>query len=574
MTKTTDDPDLLIAHYLSDSLTDVQAEQFLALVTSNAEIAGRFRDNILIDFLLQEQGEIQIKEEKFRLASRSTAESSEPSWDELVRLQNAERPISAIVEEYRQAKAARRANLYSAKTVLRFAQKCFWPSRHDFEESVAPVVTLLVVLLVLVTTTFVIIEHSLRPEPRERITTLARVNETIDAVWEKSSPSYKRGQLVNSSSFRLQSGLVQLEMNNGTTLILEGPAELTLSDAMNAFCQSGKVSVHVPKAGHGYELDTPFGSVIDRGTEFFVDVSDATSTVQTVKGKIDFISSANEIFSLFANQTIKIDAEKAIKPTSGAIHNSYYNKTAFDLKVQEQTKEILHERTESNAFLTDDPSLLVRFSFNEPWRKTIDNLAPEGRKLCPSAQITGTKKVEGSLANTTAVQFSDAKDKLQFYYPGQYNDLTVVAVVKLDGNLHLDNILLSSWNNDNEQAGHLLWQITRLGFLKVQLSKKDNFGSDAYESAQFYRKPTRGIWCCLTVVFDSQQKKIRYYVDNRVISTSDWDNPQPIVLGDTVIGNTLERATATDRYFNGCMEEIMIFGRALSETEVRRYKLY
>lgn len=77
------------------------------------------------------------------------------------------------------------------------------------------------------------------------------------------------------SSVRIDSGTANLALPNVGYVIVEGPAEFELIDAMRARLNRGRIKMRVTeKSGHGFTVETPFGNVMDLGTEFGLDVSE------------------------------------------------------------------------------------------------------------------------------------------------------------------------------------------------------------------------------------------------------------------------------------------------------------
>ncbi|MDO5552435.1 MAG: LamG-like jellyroll fold domain-containing protein [Planctomycetia bacterium] len=567
----TNNTDLLICQYIDGTLTESDALVLGNQLERDPALRKVLRDNLLVHFLLNEQylryRSVQAGREMYPLPACLSGEGTVVDagqqgipWDELVRLQNAERPVSAIVAEYRAALAARGTHLYMVKGILRFARKCIWPTRRDFEESIAPVVTLLVAFLLAATITIFMIERSLRPDLREPITAMARVNETIDPVWEENEAGYKRGQIVDSSSFRLKSGLVQLEMNNGTTLILEGPAELTISTAMNAFCYSGKVSVHVPKKGHGYTINTPSGSIVDRGTDFFLEVDKDQSLVETIKGKVDVISAANEAIRLVAGKGMKLFTSSQMEMFDPLHDSEFYSSPRFEKKVKEQAEKMLETKDLSRQKENADPHLIVCFDFGKNVSDSFLNEAPFGRSLCPQAELRQGRTVEGILSATRAVAFKTENSGVTCHLPGEYRSMTFVMDVRIDYHVNMSNTLLVS-DSFYHGRGGIRWQISRSGALQFFVKENDEIRS--FVTHDVLRNMRPGTWITLAVVLDADKKKITHYLDGRPIISVPWANPGSIVPGALIIGNGPSNSPSNNSsFFDGAIERALIYDYA------------
>jgi hypothetical protein len=73
----------------------------------------------------------------------------------------------------------------------------------------------------------------------------------------------------------MKSGIAQIEFYQGARVLIEGPAELQLVSSGEATCTRGKLSANVPPQAKGFRINTPKGTIVDLGTEFGLDVSDA-----------------------------------------------------------------------------------------------------------------------------------------------------------------------------------------------------------------------------------------------------------------------------------------------------------
>lgn len=88
--------------------------------------------------------------------------------------------------------------------------------------------------------------------------------------------------------YALLEGMVELAFPNGATAIIEGPASFRVEGDELLALDLGRCSVHAPPGAEGFQVETPEVSVVDRGTRFAVNVSQANATdVQVVEGIAD-----------------------------------------------------------------------------------------------------------------------------------------------------------------------------------------------------------------------------------------------------------------------------------------------
>jgi hypothetical protein len=97
----------------------------------------------------------------------------------------------------------------------------------------------------------------------------------VGAEWESGEgrgPS--EGDVLPARRLALRSGRVTLGLLNGVTLTAEGPADLDLVAIDRVHCRRGKLRTRVPAGAEGFVVTTPGSAVVDRGTEFGLNVGD------------------------------------------------------------------------------------------------------------------------------------------------------------------------------------------------------------------------------------------------------------------------------------------------------------
>ena len=96
------------------------------------------------------------------------------------------------------------------------------------------------------------------------------------------------GQTLKPGRVSLQSGVLEIRLANGVTLIQEGPGELELISPMRTLLHNGQVVVRVPQSAVGFQMDAPSVRVVDLGTEFAVKTGPALVTdVQVFEGVVE-----------------------------------------------------------------------------------------------------------------------------------------------------------------------------------------------------------------------------------------------------------------------------------------------
>ena len=95
-------------------------------------------------------------------------------------------------------------------------------------------------------------------------TGLALITKSVDIKGAKliTGPTLEKGKL------QFQEGLLQIELFSGASLIIEGPADIDLIDAMNIHCIEGKIRARVSAQAKGFKITTADMNIVDLGTEF------------------------------------------------------------------------------------------------------------------------------------------------------------------------------------------------------------------------------------------------------------------------------------------------------------------
>jgi hypothetical protein len=96
-------------------------------------------------------------------------------------------------------------------------------------------------------------------------------------------------------AYVLQSGLIEVTLDRGTRVVVQGPAAVAFHSENSAQLQYGKAVAHVPRAARGFALNAPQAKIIDLGTSFgvasakaddemFIEVFEGSIKVRPVKG--------------------------------------------------------------------------------------------------------------------------------------------------------------------------------------------------------------------------------------------------------------------------------------------------
>jgi hypothetical protein len=115
---------------------------------------------------------------------------------------------------------------------------------------------------------------------------VAQLIDQIDAVWDKDMQlPYNDGQMLQDT-YRLTAGFASIRFNDGASVTIEAPAEWSLQSSGNMELFSGQIYAVVPEQARGFSVTAGNTKIIDRGTEFGVEVDKYKSTqLHVIKGR-------------------------------------------------------------------------------------------------------------------------------------------------------------------------------------------------------------------------------------------------------------------------------------------------
>ncbi len=115
---------------------------------------------------------------------------------------------------------------------------------------------------------------------------VATLMQTADCAWRKAHEPLRAGVRLEPGKLALEKGLARIRFDNGSELLVEGPAELRLdaSDAATLLC--GKVVFHSDVMAGPFDLHTPAATLVDLGTEYGVTVGPDGEELHVFEGDV------------------------------------------------------------------------------------------------------------------------------------------------------------------------------------------------------------------------------------------------------------------------------------------------
>ncbi|WP_437185329.1 LamG-like jellyroll fold domain-containing protein [Planctomicrobium sp. SH668] len=366
--------------------------------------------------------------------------------------------------------------------------------------------------------------------------------------------SHSESTQLGNRWHQIDSGVLELKTATGAHLVLEAPAHFRFHTAQKLELEYGRLAADVPASATKFTVVTPTGNAVDIGTKFGVDVPlEGESQIHVFEGEVIAESSDGGLRkNLFDGDAFQLQA--------GGGHPRNLRSAAF-IRPDEVTS--LHaaikagkptQSGEALDRLRNDPSLIALLNFesdeNPPGRYSI---------------------VQGRWPGSRAPEFINIGDHMQLNVAeGQtFNQLTLAAWVRLDrfGDLYQSLLHTDGWSNP-QAFGQIHWMVTEKRQMRLAL-----FGNDmadpklrgtweADSATSIPDSPRR--WTHLAVVYDSDQKQMRFYLDGKFDNVVLQEPAYPARLGPAQIGNW----NIDDRKLSGRIDELLIWGRDLSEQEI------
>jgi hypothetical protein len=431
---------------------------------------------------------------------------------------------------------------------------------------------------------------ALMPGPRPRVVppsadeapealdnTVAVLLQAPEAEWFEGDAPPRAGGPLAPGWLRLKSGYALLEFYSGAIAILQGPAEFQLISRTEAYCSRGKVRVTVPPQAQGFTVGSPKLDLVDRGTEFGLAVGAGGKTeVHVIRGEVELYDAGARRApparqALTTGQGVRLDGAGAVRRIAsdpGAFP------TAQDLaaRAQEETRRRQGRWLTASAALRRDPDLVAYYPFQAepPLSRTLLDQAA-GRQRPHDGAVVGCAWATGRWPGKQGLEFKRVSDRVRLHVPGEFDALTLMTWVRVDA---LPNRYSSLMMTDGWDEGAPHWHIRQDG--KVSLGVKGPGGptSTAHYFTGVIFSPERvGQWTHLAVVYDRDGGEVTHYVDGRPVKRTPLKLDIPLRIGDAEIGNwnPLYRSDYPVRHLSGCMDEFLLFSRALDGQEVERH---
>jgi len=351
------------------------------------------------------------------------------------------------------------------------------------------------------------------------------------------------------------------------TVVIEAPARFRIEDAKTLRMESGRLSAVVRNGKQGLRVLTPHTEVLDLGTRFAVDATQTSrSEVHVFEGKVQAgsVAHASQSHLLEASGALRFDG--APQPMPCDLREAAFVQSEELIPLAAALRARQDERaTQAFKRLQADPALLAATNFEKT----------ENDKLLT---VNGPRRVQGRFPGRHALDFVDSNDHVKLNLNVRVPKFTFMTWVRLNSELTASDYSSLYHTDGWHTPGQVHWMIRSgggfLGRMRFAIHGGPVEGARnaalwAVSRDTLLDKLKR--WTHLALVYDSEARQVTFYIDGRFDSVVAMPKSLPAVLGPAEIGNWDPLPDRERRRLCGRMDELLVFSRAFSATEVHTY---
>lgn len=399
------------------------------------------------------------------------------------------------------------------------------------------------------------------------------------AQWE-SHPNLGHGDLVPAGEVTLKSGVAQLELFSGVTLVVEGEASFEIHSAMEMTVAKGKVRANVPEPAQGFRIKAAGGEIVDLGTEFAVSVTPSQSEVHVIDGEVEWHpADQSEKQLMKKGEGLSWKKEEGEQPLEARAEDFVgireLNERSDTGRSSRRNAWLAHSRR-----LAREDRLIAYFPMSQPghWdRKLYNEARADG--VASDGAIVAARRSEDRFGEVSgALDFSATGSRVRLKVEQELTALTLLTWVKIDS---LDRWYNSLFLTDGHELNEPHWQIMDDGrlFFSVKRRTYDKVkklgDKHIVYSKPFWTPAMSGKWTQIVTTYDTANSAVCHYINGEKIHEEVLPEDMQvdrIKIGPATIGNwsepTRHEAKFSVRNLNGSMDEFAIFSAALSADEI------
>jgi hypothetical protein len=399
----------------------------------------------------------------------------------------------------------------------------------------------------------------------------AYLSEAVDCRWADGGKPLEPGQLLyEGDAVALESGYVQITFENGAQALLEGPVRFLATKNDRGQLMRGKIAVLAPREARGFTVETPAVKVVDLGTRFCAEVAaDGSTDVHVIEGKVQatsirddgvaarrMILSANEAARFFLHggrvEPQIADASRFRQPVDSLARGKLVIPSAY-VRAVKASRPAVYWR-----FERIDGAVTRNEMENRYHARIVGMVALDGDEKNRSAKFRGDDSVDRYLVSDRAVPgLTGSQYTIEIWVRAeQWDKVAIVGLLSVDtikeiqGGRYSDLRLISSAGENRLQFSH------QHDFDAIRRSTR--LASSATYNDRSWRH----------IVARRDGKELAMFVDGRLSAKTDVS---PAVLDQNcfvVVGKRRPNDDLPHMYFNGELDELALYGRALSDAEI------
>jgi hypothetical protein len=381
-------------------------------------------------------------------------------------------------------------------------------------------------------------------------------------------------QRLGAGPFKVSEGMLQMRMLSGVTLTVTGPAELDLRSAMEVVVTAGKVVADVPPFAQGFTLRSGSWNLVDRGTVFAVDASEPLKPeVHVLEGKVETHRGSGVAGPvLTSGQALQLGDSRNAKPMP-ARPERFPDLAEVSRRVAQDRENRFRRWQRAADALAQDASLLIYYDFNTVDRgsNTLINRAPKPQNGS-NGILVGGDWIEGRWPEKRAVRFQHPGDLVRALAQETLTDFSFLTWVRLDAEkIERPMSILLSPKVGSGQVYWLVWPYRSANpALGMHLTiTADSLRDVAYPETSTFSSPTLGRWVQLGAVQNWGSGRVQLFSNGVKVADLPIRESTQVRLEELVLGSW--GYTKETKNFVGAMDELAIFRRAVSESEVAAF---
>ncbi len=424
------------------------------------------------------------------------------------------------------------------------------------------------------------------PESQNAIPSLVRrtqqgiavVQSLANPTWSEGTLSKRTGDVLKPGTLGVDSGVVEIVFLSGVVAVVEGPAELELLAANRAVLHSGSVRCSVPPGVTGFEIESADTRYVDIGTDFGLVVGkDGRQELHVFDGKVEVhpVATEDKPRLISSGEGLVIGEEDGVWKSIPSDAERFT--TADVLQERRRVQQIERHKVWlehiAKLRLRDDLKVLYDFQRDDSHPRTLFNIADDSAH----GAIIGCQWTRGRWNRKGALEFKRPSDRVRVNIPGEFENLTLAVWLRVDG---FDRSFSSILLTDKFDQGDVHWQIKSTGQMDIGVKVEPEVRQAIYVTPRAFNYEDLGQWVHLAVVVDQNRNILTHYLNGEIFDAQELnladngaepDQNVKITFGNADIGNWSPLRPYDGfltRNFNGRMDELAIFGRALNGDEI------